>query len=175
MTKDCSWKYHENYKRRTWAEHGNSMNNLMSYCGLIDAKIRASDKDLPLTSGRFFSNFGCLVRKPELYNTYIGTYLYYYLFHRSKKLKYISWVIIYKKNFFWEGRIFFDRCFATCTVNVKKYWWNISEIRPSSNESALVTYLPTYSGFWTFYYWVISDCISDVSTYDSILCGEFTV
>ena len=43
---------------RTWAEHGqnmfcacsfhgNSMNNLLSYCGLIDAKIRASDKDLP--------------------------------------------------------------------------------------------------------------------------------
>ena len=24
------------------------MNNLLSYCGLIDAKIRASDKDLPL-------------------------------------------------------------------------------------------------------------------------------
>ena len=24
------------------------MNNLMSYCGLVDAKIRASDKDLPL-------------------------------------------------------------------------------------------------------------------------------
>ena len=28
---------------------GNSMNNLLSYCGLIDAKIRASDKDLPVT------------------------------------------------------------------------------------------------------------------------------
>ena len=70
MTTDCSWNYHENYKRRnraeheqnmgrTWAEHallmfcarsfhGNSMNNLLSYCGLIDAKIRASDKDLPV-------------------------------------------------------------------------------------------------------------------------------
>jgi hypothetical protein len=24
------------------------MNNLLSYCGLIDAKIRASDKDLPV-------------------------------------------------------------------------------------------------------------------------------
>ena len=30
MTKDCSCNYHENYKRRTWAE------------------IRASDKDLPV-------------------------------------------------------------------------------------------------------------------------------
>ena len=28
--------------------HDNSMNNLLSYCGLIDAKIRASDKDLPV-------------------------------------------------------------------------------------------------------------------------------
>ena len=26
----------------------NSMNNLWSYCGLVDAKIRASDKDLPV-------------------------------------------------------------------------------------------------------------------------------
>ena len=26
------------------------MNNLSSYCGLVDAKIRASDKDLPVTS-----------------------------------------------------------------------------------------------------------------------------
>ena len=25
----------------------NSMNNLSSYCGLVDTKIRASDKDLP--------------------------------------------------------------------------------------------------------------------------------
>ena len=38
MTKYCSWNYHENYKRRTWAEH----------CRLIDAKIRASDKDSPV-------------------------------------------------------------------------------------------------------------------------------
>ena len=28
------------------------MNNLLSYCGLIDAKIRASDKDLPVTKGK---------------------------------------------------------------------------------------------------------------------------
>ena len=28
------------------------MNNLSSYCGLVDAKIRASDKDLPVQSHR---------------------------------------------------------------------------------------------------------------------------
>ena len=32
--------------------HGNSMKNLLSYCGLIDAKIRASDKDLPVAKGK---------------------------------------------------------------------------------------------------------------------------
>ena len=43
MTKDWSWNYHENYKRRSLAEHGqnmfractfhgNSMNNLLPYC-----------------------------------------------------------------------------------------------------------------------------------------------
>ena len=48
MTKVCSWNYRENYKLRTLAEHvhGNSMNNQLSYCGLIDAKIIASDKGL---------------------------------------------------------------------------------------------------------------------------------
>ena len=28
------------------------MSNLSSYCGLVDAKIRASDKDLPVQSTR---------------------------------------------------------------------------------------------------------------------------
>ena len=31
------------------------MNNLLSYCGLVDARIRASDKDLPVHT-RFYSN-----------------------------------------------------------------------------------------------------------------------
>ena len=42
----------------TWLELGifmywtcNSMNNLSSCCGLVDAKIRASDKDLPVIQG----------------------------------------------------------------------------------------------------------------------------
>ena len=29
---------------------GKSMNNLLSYCGLVDARIRASNKDLPVQS-----------------------------------------------------------------------------------------------------------------------------
>ena len=28
------------------------MNKLLSYCGLVDAKIRASDKDLPVKVGQ---------------------------------------------------------------------------------------------------------------------------
>ena len=33
------------------------MNNLLSHCGLVDAKIRASDKDLPVHKGVFFRTF----------------------------------------------------------------------------------------------------------------------
>ena len=29
------------------------MNNLLSYCGLVDAKIRASDKYLPVNCAKF--------------------------------------------------------------------------------------------------------------------------
>ena len=32
----------------TRSEPGIFMNNLLSYCGLVDAKTRASDKDLPV-------------------------------------------------------------------------------------------------------------------------------
>ena len=32
----------------TQVQNRNSMNNLLSYCGLVDAKTRASDKDLPV-------------------------------------------------------------------------------------------------------------------------------
>ena len=28
--------------------HANSMNNLLSYCGLVDARISASENDLPV-------------------------------------------------------------------------------------------------------------------------------
>ena len=35
----------------------NSTNNLSSYCGLVDAKIRASDKDLPVLQ---MKNYVCL-------------------------------------------------------------------------------------------------------------------
>ena len=33
----------------------NSMDNLLSYCGLVDAKIRASDKDLPVRNITFLA------------------------------------------------------------------------------------------------------------------------
>ena len=32
------------------------MNNILSYCGLVDAKIRASDKDLPVKLILFYAN-----------------------------------------------------------------------------------------------------------------------
>ena len=32
------------------------MNNLSSYCGLVDAKIRASDEDLPVSQTRKYAD-----------------------------------------------------------------------------------------------------------------------
>ena len=29
-----------------WVEHGNSINNLLSYYGLVDVRLSASEKDL---------------------------------------------------------------------------------------------------------------------------------
>ena len=56
MTTDCSWNYNENLLVLpmfcAFSFHGNFMSNLLSYCGLIDAKIRGSDKDLPVTKKR---------------------------------------------------------------------------------------------------------------------------
>ena len=37
------------------------MDNLLSYCGLVDARIRASDKDLPVTLAKAKSLFYSLV------------------------------------------------------------------------------------------------------------------
>ena len=65
MKTDCSWNYREDYKRRTLEEHvllmfcafsfhGNSINNLLSYCGLVDARISASEKDLPVLTALMF-------------------------------------------------------------------------------------------------------------------------
>ena len=47
----------------TYSFHGNSMSNLLSLCGLIDAKIRASDKDLLVLS------YTIKDAKPELTNS----------------------------------------------------------------------------------------------------------
>ena len=42
---------------------GKSMNNLLSYCGLVDARIRGSDKDLPVPKQHFHIRKSC-----NLYN-----------------------------------------------------------------------------------------------------------
>ena len=46
MTRDCSWNYHENYKRRTWAEHEHEQSLVILW--VIDARISASEKYLPV-------------------------------------------------------------------------------------------------------------------------------
>ena len=42
MTKQKTICVHNMYRTR------DSMNNLLTYCGLVDTKIKASDKDLPV-------------------------------------------------------------------------------------------------------------------------------
>ena len=56
MTTDCSLNYRENTSLDhvlpmfcACSFHGNYMNNLLSYCGLVDARISASEKVLPVT------------------------------------------------------------------------------------------------------------------------------
>ena len=58
MCKNCSECQNKNKKQFVYTTYSelvffmycsrNSMNNLLSYCGLVDARIRASDKDLPV-------------------------------------------------------------------------------------------------------------------------------
>ena len=50
------------------------MNNLSPYCGLVDAKIRASDKDLPVVTA--YSSSNLIFRNP----------LYVLTFHVHKDL-----------------------------------------------------------------------------------------
>ena len=38
---------------------GKSMNNLLSYCGLVDARISASEKDLPVIVLPLFYDMDC--------------------------------------------------------------------------------------------------------------------
>ena len=42
---------------------GKSMNNLLSYCGLVDARISASEKDLPVRDWCFFKGYSSVICK----------------------------------------------------------------------------------------------------------------
>ena len=54
---------------------GKLMNNLLSYCGLVDPRIRASEKDLPVLFTRFLQ---CSERFYNMNN--FGLFWWYYLF-----------------------------------------------------------------------------------------------
>ena len=59
-----TWSAHDLPMFCVCSFHGRSMNNLSSYCGLVDAKIRASDKDLPETKVHIL-NF-CFIKETYL-------------------------------------------------------------------------------------------------------------
>ena len=44
------------------------MNNLLPYCGLVDAKIKASDKDLPVHFKMHYGNTGYAVLSTGIQN-----------------------------------------------------------------------------------------------------------
>ena len=47
------------------------MNNQLSYCGLVDAKLRASDKDLPVQEKFLYSKIRFFSSKQEILNVLI--------------------------------------------------------------------------------------------------------
>ena len=55
----------------------NSINNLSSYCGLVDAKIRASDKDLPVQHNKYETATYFSSLKPNLD---MGLFVDFYVF-----------------------------------------------------------------------------------------------
>ena len=91
----------------------NSMNNLSSYCGLVDAKIRASDKDSPV-----FPNFlkMCLVSQEVLtQNIYFFTNIWFFFY------KYIYFFLQLSKNSF----DIFEKKFWAIEICCNKWFdWN---------------------------------------------------
>ena len=48
------------------ASSKHAQNNLSSYCGLVDAKIRASDKDLPVSNINILNKYLLVEFEPHL-------------------------------------------------------------------------------------------------------------
>ena len=51
------------------------MNNLSSYCGLVDATIRASDKDLPVPNIKFIPITPSFPLMAGIFNMIVGRYM----------------------------------------------------------------------------------------------------
>ena len=69
------------------------MKNLLSYCGLVDAKIRASDKDLPVKT-KFGMTNGKILKYQSRFGRFFGRVDKFlaasYLIHKSQKEKEVS-------------------------------------------------------------------------------------
>ena len=93
------------------------MSNLSSYCGLVDAKIRASDKDLPVTcSSQVFTN-------PESTNHKV----FLFPFLRDHKVSFFAKVLkqlqtcrkTKQRNCIEKNREFVDSGFVTHGIGMK--------------------------------------------------------
>ena len=74
------------------------MNNLLSYCGLVDARISASDKDLPVSSHK---NFHCEFERKIFKKVFQSTFVT----QSSERLNYHLYQALHKA-FFKPGAIF---------------------------------------------------------------------
>ena len=68
------------------------MNNLSSYCGLVDAKIGASDKDLPVS-------LHCTALWLETINMYVETWCVEILMNEGQLLFFFLLVVFYCFSF----------------------------------------------------------------------------
>ena len=78
---------------RACSFHGNSMNNLLSYCGLVNARIRACNKDLPVKLGLsdalyIYSVFKCPNHEEDLF-TFTGKFFSEALIFASINQQYV--------------------------------------------------------------------------------------
>jgi hypothetical protein len=81
---------------------GKSMNNLLSYCGLVDARISASEKDLPVTLALRWKMCSC----PWIFVDYFFGHCYLLFYsNRNCFLNFRCWSYccwLYQTQFIWR-------------------------------------------------------------------------
>ena len=121
----------------------NSMNNMLSYCGLVDAKIRASDKDFPVIGDflrladrkqhctviieiqKHIGTYGRPLIKLDIYSTFclkgiISCVLLKCIFETCQNWDLLHWLLQYHE---WRIELVFNEsrfllCLDSCTSHL---------------------------------------------------------